>query len=79
MPRIPDFTTSSGTLYTVRLGARAGVIATCTAASGRTIVLDILESWPGPIVFRCDHSDDGRELAQHVAEWFAANTEPLET
>ncbi len=78
MPPIPDFVTSAGTRYTVRLGKRAGVIATCTSPSGRTIVLDILESWPGPIVFRCDHSADGRELAQHVAEWLADNTEPLE-
>ena len=73
--RLPDFTTSSGKAYHVQLSSVAGVIATCTTGAEPPIVLDVLESWPGPVIFRRDHSADGRELAHHVAAWFEANAE----
>ena len=76
MTRLPDCVLSSGVRYVVRLSERAGVVATCTTPAGRTIILDVLESWPGPVIFRRDHSAEGRELAHHVAAWFEREVEP---
>jgi hypothetical protein len=50
-------------------------MAVCTPRRGATIVLDVLESLPGPLVFRRDSSSDARELALYLTLWFACRTE----
>ncbi len=65
---------SSGRAYVIELTLSPGVIAVCTPEEGSPIVLDVLESTPGPLIFRRDSSEDGRELAAYLARWFATRT-----
>ena len=74
---IGTFVASSGRDYSIQLTAGRGVTAVCTPRHGPTVVLDVLESSPGPLVFRRDESEDARELASHLGRWFATRTRHL--